>query len=60
MALGFPYQEYQKAAAEQAARILAAVGEAAKGSGLDCATYMSRIDIPPKESSIAPMRRDAI
>lgn len=38
MALGFPYQEYQKAATEQAARILAAVSDAAKSSGLDCAT----------------------
>jgi nucleotide-binding universal stress UspA family protein len=38
VAEGFPYQEYQKAGAEQAARILAAVSDAAKGSGLECAT----------------------
>lgn len=38
MALGFPYQEYEKGATENAARILAAVSDAAKGSGLDCAT----------------------
>ena len=38
MALGFPYQEYQKGAAEHAARILAAVSDAAKGSSLECAT----------------------
>ena len=38
MALGFPYREYQKGAAEHAARILAAVSDAAKGSDLDCAT----------------------
>ena len=38
MALGFPYQEYEKGAAESAARILAAVTETAKSSGVDCAT----------------------
>ena len=38
MALGFPYQEYEKGAAESAARILASVGEAAKGTGMTCAT----------------------
>jgi nucleotide-binding universal stress UspA family protein len=38
MALGFPYQEYEKGAAENAARILAAVGEAATGIGMACAT----------------------
>ena len=38
MALGFPYQEYEKGAAENAARILAAASEAAKSSGIDCAT----------------------
>jgi nucleotide-binding universal stress UspA family protein len=38
VAEGFPYREYQKPAAEQAGRILAAVTDAAKGSGLECAT----------------------
>jgi hypothetical protein len=57
---GFPYQEYQEAAAEQAARILAAISGAAKGSGLDCATVHVPDRIPRKESSIAPMRGDAI
>jgi nucleotide-binding universal stress UspA family protein len=38
MALGFPYQEYEKGAAENAAGILAAVGEAGKGIGMTCAT----------------------
>jgi nucleotide-binding universal stress UspA family protein len=38
MALGFPYQEYEKGAAENAARILAAASEAAKSSGVECAT----------------------
>jgi nucleotide-binding universal stress UspA family protein len=37
MALGFPYQEYERGAAENAARILAAVSEAAKDSGVTCA-----------------------
>lgn len=36
--LAFPYQEYEKGAAEHAARILAAVTDAAKGRGVDCAT----------------------
>lgn len=38
MALGFPYQEYEKGAAENAARILAAVSEAGKRIGIACAT----------------------
>ena len=38
MALGFPYQEYEQGAAENAARILAAVREAGKGIGVACAT----------------------
>lgn len=38
MALGFPYQEYEKEAAENAARILAAVGETAKDIGVACTT----------------------
>jgi nucleotide-binding universal stress UspA family protein len=38
MALGFPYQEYEKGAAENAGRILAAVSEAGKGIGIGCAT----------------------
>jgi nucleotide-binding universal stress UspA family protein len=36
--LAFPYQEYEKGAAEHAARILATVSDAGKGRGLDCAT----------------------
>ena len=38
MALGFPYQEYEQGAAENAARILAAVREAGKGIGVAWAT----------------------
>lgn len=38
MALGFPYQEYEKGAAENAQSILAAVTEVAKASGVDCTT----------------------
>jgi nucleotide-binding universal stress UspA family protein len=38
MALGFPNQEYQQGAAENAALILAPVIEAAKGSGVECTT----------------------
>lgn len=38
MALGFPYQEYETGAAENAARILAAVSEAGKGIGIACGT----------------------
>jgi nucleotide-binding universal stress UspA family protein len=37
-ALGFPIDEYEKAAAESAARILAAIGENAKKKGLACRT----------------------
>jgi nucleotide-binding universal stress UspA family protein len=36
--LAFPYQEYEKGAAEHAARILATVSDAAKGRGLECVT----------------------
>jgi nucleotide-binding universal stress UspA family protein len=38
MGIGFPYQEYEKGAAESAAAILATVAEAAKASGVECAT----------------------
>jgi nucleotide-binding universal stress UspA family protein len=38
MTLGFPYQDYDKGAAENAQRILGAVGEAAKAAGVECAT----------------------
>jgi nucleotide-binding universal stress UspA family protein len=38
LGLAFPYQEYEKGAAEHAAGILATVSDAAKARGLDCAT----------------------
>lgn len=38
MGIGFPYQEYEKGAAESAAAILATVAEAAKAGGVECAT----------------------
>jgi nucleotide-binding universal stress UspA family protein len=38
MAVGFPYQDYEKGAAESAAGILAAVAEAARRSGVACTT----------------------
>ncbi len=37
-ALGFPFEEYEKSAAENAAQILAGVTEMAKKMGLACAT----------------------
>ena len=36
--LGFPYQDYDKGAAENAQRILAGVSDAAKAAGVDCTT----------------------
>jgi nucleotide-binding universal stress UspA family protein len=38
MAIGFPYQEYEKGVAESSAAILVKVTEAAKASGVECAT----------------------
>jgi nucleotide-binding universal stress UspA family protein len=38
MAVGFPYQEYEEGAAQNAAKILAAVAEAAKTNGVECTT----------------------
>ena len=38
IALAFPYQEYEKGAAEHAARILAAVSATAKDRGVECGT----------------------
>ena len=37
-ALAFPIEDYEKAAAENAARILSGVGAAAKAAGVDCET----------------------
>jgi nucleotide-binding universal stress UspA family protein len=37
-ALAFPIEDYEKAAAEKAARILAAVSRAAKDAGVECRT----------------------
>jgi len=37
-ALGFPVEEYEKASADSAARILAPIGEEAKKKGLACRT----------------------
>jgi nucleotide-binding universal stress UspA family protein len=38
MGIGFPYQDYDKGAADNAQRILTGVGEAAKAAGVDCTT----------------------
>ncbi len=38
MTMGFPYQEYDRSAAENAQRILASVGDAAKAAGVECTT----------------------
>jgi nucleotide-binding universal stress UspA family protein len=37
-AVGFPVEDYEKAAKESAARILAPIGEKAKKAGVDCRT----------------------
>jgi nucleotide-binding universal stress UspA family protein len=37
-ALAFPIEDYEKAAAENAARILSAFGAAAQAAGVDCET----------------------
>jgi nucleotide-binding universal stress UspA family protein len=38
MGVGFPYQDYDKNAADGAARILAGVSDKAKAAGVECAT----------------------
>jgi nucleotide-binding universal stress UspA family protein len=38
MAIGFPYEEYEKGAADSAATVLAGVAQSAKASGVECAT----------------------
>ena len=45
-ALGFPPDEYEKAAANAAAHVLAAVGEAAKRIGVGCATLHATDQYP--------------
>jgi nucleotide-binding universal stress UspA family protein len=45
-ALGFPPDEYEKAAATAAARALSAVDDAAKRIGIDCATLHARDQYP--------------
>jgi nucleotide-binding universal stress UspA family protein len=49
--LGFPYEEYEKMAAENAARTLSAVAEIAKNMGLACATLHMK-DLFPAEGII--------
>jgi nucleotide-binding universal stress UspA family protein len=46
MVLGFPYEEYEKTAAENAARILSAVTETAKKMDLACATVHAKDQFP--------------
>jgi nucleotide-binding universal stress UspA family protein len=38
MGVGFPYQDYDKGAADSAAQILAGVSDKAKAAGVECAT----------------------
>jgi nucleotide-binding universal stress UspA family protein len=45
-ALGFPLAEYEKAAADTAARILSAVSEAAQRLGVSCATVHAKEQYP--------------
>jgi nucleotide-binding universal stress UspA family protein len=45
-ALGFPLAEYEKAAAETAARILSAVRDAANGVGVACAVVHAKGQYP--------------
>ena len=50
-ALAFPIEDYEKAAAEDAARILSAVGEAAKKQGVACETV--HVNDFPAEAIVA-------
>ncbi|KAB2916074.1 MAG: universal stress protein [Hyphomicrobiaceae bacterium] len=52
MALGFPRDQYDKGAAENAADILTTVSEVAKAMGMDCATIHAK-DQYPAEGIIA-------
>jgi len=58
MAFGFPYEEYEKAAAESAAKILAAVSQAAKDQGVECATVHAK-DQFPAEGIVACAKQQA-
>jgi nucleotide-binding universal stress UspA family protein len=55
MVLGFPYEEYEKSTAEDAATILSAVTEAAKKMDLACATLHAK-DQFPAEGIVAAAR----
>jgi nucleotide-binding universal stress UspA family protein len=46
MAFGFPYEEYEKAAADSAAKILDAVSQVAKNQGMECATVHVKDQFP--------------
>jgi nucleotide-binding universal stress UspA family protein len=45
-AFGFPPDEYEKAAANMAARVLSAVGDTAKRVGIECATLHAKDQYP--------------
>jgi nucleotide-binding universal stress UspA family protein len=60
VAEGFPNREYQKGAAEQVVAFWRRSATPPRAAASTAQPYMSRSDIPRKESSIAPMRRDAI
>jgi nucleotide-binding universal stress UspA family protein len=46
MAIGFPNEEYEKGAADAAAKVLAGVSQAAKAQGMECATVHVKDQFP--------------
>jgi nucleotide-binding universal stress UspA family protein len=50
LAFGFPLAEYEKATADNAARILSAVTDLAKASGVTCAFVHAKVNTPPMAS----------
>jgi hypothetical protein len=59
MALGFPYEEYEKAAAESAASISTQWPRLPRNKGCSVRRCTSKSTSPPKASSTVPSTRDA-